>query len=450
MNDTICAISTTLGVGAISIVRVVGNDAINIVNKITDINLKSKKTHTINYAHIKYKNEIIDEVLIMLMKAPKTYTTLDTVEINCHGGINTTNKILEILLDMGCRLAEPGEFTKLAYLNGRINLLEAESVNDLIVASTDAARTLAINNVDGLLTKKIKNIREKLVKILANIEVNIDYPEYTDEVIVTNNLMKEYLVDINKELTKIVNDSKNGRLIKEGINIAIIGRPNVGKSSILNHLLDEEKAIVTSIPGTTRDIVEGSITLNGIAINFIDTAGIRKSDDIVEQIGVKKSKTAANNADLILLVLNNNELLTKEDKELIKKYDNKNLLILINKNDLEDKLVLPSDIKSKVIYGNTIDLNGLDSLKNTIIDYFSINKIVTKDMSYLSNVRQIDLINKANKSIKNVTNSLKDDMPIDLVEIDLKEAWEYLGQIIGDIYDDELVDQIFANFCLGK
>ena len=262
--------------------------------------------------------------------------------------------------------------------------------------------------------------------------------------------MKEYLVDINKELTKIVNDSKNGRLIKEGINIAIIGRPNVGKSSILNHLLDEEKAIVTSIPGTTRDIVEGSITLNGIAINFIDTAGIRKSDDIVEQIGVKKSKTAADNADLILLVLNNNELLTKEDKELIKKYDNKNLLILINKNDLEDKLVLPSDIKSKIIYGNTIDLNGLDSLKNTINDYFSINKIVTKDMSYLSNVRQIDLINKANKSIKNVTNSLKDDMPIDLVEIDLKEAWEYLGQIIGDIYDDELVDQIFANFCLGK
>ena len=450
MNDTICAISTTLGVGAISIVRIVGPDAINIVNSITDIDLTHKKSHTINYAHIKYDGQVIDEVLIMLMLKPKTYTTLDTVEINCHGGINTTKKILEILLNKGARLAEPGEFTKLAYLNGRINLLEAESVNDLIVAKTDAARTLAINNVDGLLTKKIKNIREKLAKILANIEVNIDYPEYTDEVVVTNNLMKEYLVDINKELTKLVSDSKSGRIIKEGINIAIIGRPNVGKSSILNHLLDEEKAIVTSIPGTTRDIVEGSITLNGIAINFIDTAGIRESDDVVEQIGVKKSKNVASNADLVLLVLNNNEILTKEDRELIKKYDNKNLLILINKNDLEEKLILPDNIKSKVIYGNTIELNGLDSLKNTLIDNFNINKIVSKDMSYLSNIRQINLINKANDCIKNVEKSVKDNIPIDLVEIDLKAAWEYLGQIIGDAYEEELVDQIFANFCLGK
>ena len=450
MEDTICAISTSIGIGAISIVRVTGPDAIKIVNSIFDGNLTNKETHTIHYGHIKYNNEVIDEVLVMLMRGPKTYTTEDTVEINCHGGKSTTEKVLEILLSCGCRLAEPGEFTKRAFLNGRINLLEAESVNDLIVAKTDAARTLAINNVDGILTKKIRNIREKIVKILSNIEVNIDYPEYQDEVQVTHDLMDEYLTDITKELKNLVDGARNGRIIKEGINIAIIGRPNVGKSSILNHLLDEEKAIVTDIPGTTRDIVEGSITLNGVAINFIDTAGIRETDDVVEKIGVDRSKRSADSADIVLMVLNNNELLTEEDLELLEKYDSENLIIFVNKSDLKQKIEISGNISREIIWGNTVDINGLESLKNAIKNKLNLDTIVNKDMSYLSNIRQIDLVNKANSAIENAYNALKNDMPIDMIEIDLKSAWEYLGEIIGDSYQDELVDNIFSNFCLGK
>ena len=450
MEDTICAISTSIGIGAISIVRVTGPDAIKIVNSIFDGNLTNKETHTIHYGHIKYNNEVIDEVLVMLMRGPKTYTTEDTVEINCHGGKSTTEKVLEILLSCGCRLAEPGEFTKRAFLNGRINLLEAESVNDLIVAKTDAARTLAINNVDGILTKKIRNIREKIVKILSNIEVNIDYPEYQDEVQVTHDLMDEYLTDITKELKNLVDGARNGRIIKEGINIAIIGRPNVGKSSILNHLLDEEKAIVTDIPGTTRDIVEGSITLNGVAINFIDTAGIRETDDVVEKIGVDRSKRSADSADIVLMVLNNNELLTEEDLELLEKYDSENLIIFVNKSDLKQKIEISGNISREIIWGNTVDINGLESLKKAIKNKLNLDSIVNKDMSYLSNIRQIDLVNKANSAIENAYNALKNDMPIDMIEIDLKSAWEYLGEIIGDSYQDELVDNIFSNFCLGK
>ena len=450
MEDTICAISTSIGIGAISIVRVTGPDAIKIVDSIFDGNLTNKETHTIHYGHIKYSNEVIDEVLVMLMRGPKTYTTEDTVEINCHGGKSTTEKVLEILLSCGCRLAEPGEFTKRAFLNGRINLLEAESVNDLIVAKTDAARTLAINNVDGILTKKIRNIREKIVKILANIEVNIDYPEYQDEVQVTHDLMDEYLTDITKELKSLVDGARNGRIIKEGINIAIIGRPNVGKSSILNHLLDEEKAIVTDIPGTTRDIVEGSITLNGVAINFIDTAGIRETDDVVEKIGVDRSKRSADSADIVLMVLNNNELLTEEDLELLEKYDSESLIIFVNKSDLEQIIEIPRNISREIIWGNTVDVDGLENLKNAIKNKLNLDTIVNKDMSYLSNIRQIDLVNKANSAIENAYASLKNDMPIDMIEIDLKSAWEYLGEIIGDSYQDELVDNIFSNFCLGK
>ena len=445
MDDTICAISTSPSVGAISIVRVSGNDTLKIVNKITDIDLSSVDSHSIHYAHIIDNKEIIDEVLLMVMLAPKTYTKEDTIEINCHGGINTTNKVLELLLKKGCRIADPGEFTKRAFLNGRINLLEAESVNDLIIAKTDASRTLAINNVNGLLTKKIKNIREKIAKILANIEVNIDYPEYTDELQVTENLMKEYLKDITKELDKLVEGSKNGRLIKEGINVAIIGSPNVGKSSILNHLLDEEKAIVTDIPGTTRDIVEGSISLNGVQINLIDTAGIRKTSDTVEKIGVDKSLKTADNSDLVILVLNNNEELTKEEEKMLDQYNKDNLIVFINKSDLKRKINLPN-----AIIGNTIDVNGLDELKKAISQKLNLEKIVNKNMSYLSNIRQIDLINKANSAIKRANISLKSNMSVDLIEIDLKLAWDYLGEIIGESYQDELVDNIFRNFCLGK
>ncbi len=449
MEDTICAISTSMGIGAISIVRVTGPNTIDIVDSIFDHDLKNASSHTIHYGHIKYKEEKIDEVLVMLMCGPKTYTTEDTIEINCHGGINTTKKIMEVLLANGCRLAEPGEFTKRAYLNGRINLLEAESVNDLIIAKTDAARTLAINNVDGKLTKQISNLREKIAKILANIEVNIDYPEYTDELEVTKDLMHSYLDEINKELLKLVNGSKNGRIIKNGVNVAIIGKPNVGKSSILNSLLDEEKAIVTNIPGTTRDIVEGSITLNGVAINFIDTAGIRKTEDIVEKIGVDKSKKTAENADIILFVLNNNEAISEEEKVMLEKYNNDKLIVFVNKMDLESKLIIPENIKD-IVYGNTIDINGLEKLKERITEKLNLSNIVNKDMSYLCNLREIDLVNKAYESLKNAQSNLDAGFSVDMIEIDLKSAWDYLGEIMGDSYEGELVDKIFSNFCLGK
>lgn len=449
MEDTICAISTSMGIGAISIVRVTGPNTIDIVDSIFDHDLKNASSHTIHYGHIKYNEEIIDEVLVMLMRGPKTYTTEDTIEINCHGGVNTTKKIMEILLANGCRLAEPGEFTKRAYLNGRINLLEAESVNDLIIAKTDAARTLAINNVDGKLTKQISNLREKIAKILANIEVNIDYPEYTDELEVTKDLMHSFLDEINKELLKLVNGSKNGRIIKNGVNVAIIGKPNVGKSSILNSLLDEEKAIVTNIPGTTRDIVEGSITLNGVAINFIDTAGIRETEDIVEKIGVDKSKKTAENADIILFVLNNNEAISEEEKALLEKYNNDKLIVFVNKMDLESKLIIPENIKD-IVYGNTIDINGLDKLKERIAEKLNLSNIVNKDMSYLCNLREIDLVNKAYEALKNAQSNLDVGYSVDMIEIDLKSAWDYLGEIMGDSYEGELVDKIFSNFCLGK
>lgn len=449
MEDTICAISTSMGIGAISIVRVTGPEAINIVDSIFDHDLKNASSHTIHYGHIKYKEEKIDEVLVMLMRGPKTYTTEDTIEVNCHGGVNTTKKIMEVLLANGCRLAEPGEFTKRAYLNGRINLLEAESVNDLIIAKTDAARTLAINNVDGKLTKQISNLREKIAKILANIEVNIDYPEYTDELEVTKDLMHSYLDEINKELLKLVNGSKNGRIIKNGVNVAIIGKPNVGKSSILNSLLDEEKAIVTNIPGTTRDIVEGSITLNGVAINFIDTAGIRKTEDIVEKIGVDKSKKTAENADIILFVLNNNEAISEEEKAMLEKYNNDKLIVFVNKMDLESKLIIPENIKD-IVYGNTIDINGLEKLKERITEKLNLSNIVNKDMSYLCNLREIDLVNKAYEALKNAQSNLDAGYSVDMIEIDLKSAWDYLGEIMGDSYEGELVDKIFSNFCLGK
>ena len=449
MYDTICAISTSIGIGAISIVRITGPEAIDIVDKVFSGNLKNKETHTIHYGHIIDNGEVIDEVLVMLMRGPKTYTTEDTVEINCHGGISTTQKVLEILINNGARLAEPGEFTKRAFLNGRINLLEAESVNDLIVAKTDAARTLAINNVGGKLTKKIRELREKIVKILSNIEVNIDYPEYTDELEVTHELMNKYLGEITKDLDNLVSGAKNGRLIKNGVNIAIIGKPNVGKSSILNYFLDEDKAIVTNIPGTTRDIVEGTITLNGVALNFIDTAGIRETDDIVEKIGVDKSKSVASSADIIIYVLNNNEEISSEELETMGNLDSKKLIIFVNKSDLEQKINL-GNISREIILGNTVSDDGLDNLLVAIKNKLNLDSIVNKDMSYLSNIREITLVNKASVALNSAKKSLEEELPIDVIEIDLKRAWEYLGEIIGDAYEDELVDNIFSNFCLGK
>lgn len=450
MEDTICAISTSMGIGAISIVRVTGPEAINIVDSIFDHDLKNASSHTIHYGHIKYNEEVIDEVLVMLMRGPKTYTTEDTIEINCHGGINTTKKIMEVLLASGCRLAEPGEFTKRAYLNGRINLLEAESVNDLIVAKTDAARTLAINNVDGKLSKQISTLRDKIAKILANIEVNIDYPEYTDELQVTEDLMHGYLNEIKEELDSLVNGSKNGRLIKNGVNIAIIGKPNVGKSSILNKLIKEDKAIVTSIAGTTRDTVEGSIILDGIQLNFIDTAGIRKTSDVVEQVGVLKSLKTIDEVDLVIVVLNNNEKLTNEDIDILEKTKDKKRIIVINKNDLETKLDVSKIKEDNIIYTNTLNYEGIESLTSKIKEMFNMELLDIKDFNYVSNVDQLNRLYEAKKSLEDVENGLKNDLPIDMIEIDLKNIWNILGEIIGETYTDELLDNLFRDFCVGK
>lgn len=450
MSDTICAISTALGVGAISIIRVSGDEAIDIVNKIFDKDLTKKESHTINYGHIVYKGEIIDEVMVSIIKSPKTFTKEDTIEINSHGGVAVTNKVLEILLLEGARLAEPGEFTKRAFLNGRIDLVEAESIMDLIESKTETSRKLAISGMEGKVSKLVKNIIDNLVKVNANIEVNIDYPEYEDIEIVTKEKIEEMSKYINKELTKLLNESENGKLIKDGINTLILGRPNVGKSSILNKLIEEDKAIVTSVAGTTRDIVEGQIRVNGILLNIIDTAGVRETEDIVEKIGVEKSLSLVNDADLIILVFNNNEKLTDEDKKLLEYTKEKKRIIVINKIDLENNLDISNLKNERIVKISALKDSGIESLKNEINDMFNLEEINLGDFTYLSNSRQISLVKKAVEISKNLEDALNNDVPIDLLEIDIKEICEILGEIIGESYDDKLIDTLFSNFCLGK
>lgn len=451
MNDTIAAISTTLGVGAISIIRVSGNDAIKIVNKIfKGKNLEKVETHTINYGHIVDKDEIIDEVLVSVMKSPKTFTTEDVVEINCHGGISTTNKVLELVLNNGARLAEPGEFTKRAFLNGRIDLTQAESIMDLINSKNESKRKVAIKGLNGYVSNIIRNLRQEILELLASIEVNIDYPEYEDAIVMTNDIIKPKITEIKEKLTKIINESENGKILTSGIKTIIIGKPNVGKSSILNRLLDEEKAIVTDIEGTTRDTVEGSITINGVSLNIIDTAGIRETEDIVEKIGVEKSLSLINEADLIVIVLNNNEELTEEDKKILTACKDKKVIVVINKSDLERKINL-DDIKyQNIVYTNTIDLNGINSLKEKIVELFNLNELEQQDYTYLSNVRQISLAKDAYQILEEIDNGIKNEVPVDMIEIDIKRAWEKLGEIIGETYTEELIDQLFSQFCLGK
>ena len=451
MEDTIVAISTALGVGAISIIRVSGNEAINIVNRITKFKKLDKvATHTINYDYIIENDKVIDEVLISVMKAPKTFTKEDVVEINCHGGIATTNKVLEILLNNGCRLAEPGEFTKRAFLNGRIDLIEAEGIMDLINSKTEISRNLAINQVNGSTSQLIKDLRQSIIEILANIEVNIDYPEYEDIEEMTTKMLGDRISDIEAKIKTILNKSENGKIVKEGINVALIGRPNVGKSSLLNCLLEDNKAIVTDIAGTTRDCVEGTINIDGIIVNLIDTAGIRKTKDVVESIGVNKSIDLMNNSDLVLLLLNNNEELNKEDLELLDKIKNKNYLIVINKNDLENKLDISKLDETKLIYISALNNEGIDSLKNKIKSIFNLDKIETSDLTYLTNARSISLLKQSLNTITDIKMGIGNNLPIDMLEIDLKNVWNLLGSIIGVTYEEELIDQLFSQFCLGK
>ncbi len=455
MNDTICAIATSQGVGAIAIIRVSGDEALEIVNKLfKGKDLTKVDSHTINYGKIidPTDNKVIDEVLVSVMLAPKTFTRENVVEINTHGGIASTNKVLELLLTNGCRLAEPGEFTKRAFLNGRIDLLEAEGVMDLINAKTDTQRELATNTVTGKVSDLINNLRSDLVQIISNINVNIDYPEYDDVDIITNELLIPKITALKERINKILEESKNGQIIKEGIKTSIVGRPNVGKSSLLNALLEEDKAIVTDIAGTTRDIVEGQISINGIILNMIDTAGIRKTDDKVESIGVSKSLKTIEEADLVLLVLNNNEELTPDIKELLSKIKEKEYIVIINKCDLASKLDLTKlDVdKSRIINMSIKDNLGIDKLKEKIIELFNLNKLESADPTYLSNSRSISILRQCLTSINEIEQGLKDNRPIDMIELDIKNIWEQLGMINGTTYEEELLDEMFSRFCLGK
>lgn len=453
MNDTICAIATSQGVGAIAIIRVSGEESIKIVNKIfKGKNLEDVDSHTINYGHIVDGSEIIDEVLVSVMKSPKTFTTEDVVEINTHGGIASTNKTLELLLENGCRLAEPGEFTKRAFLNGRIDLLEAEAVMDMIDAKTEKQRKMAVNQIDGKTSNLINELRNDMVQIISNINVNIDYPEYDDVEIITNEILVPKIIKLKEKIKEILKESENGKIIKEGIKTSIIGRPNVGKSSLLNALLQEEKAIVTNIAGTTRDIVEGQITINGILLNMIDTAGIRKTEDMIEAIGVEKSLKIMEEADLVLFMLNNNEEISEDIKELLKKINTKKYLVLINKKDLEKKLKkeeLNID-KNKIVELSIINNEGIEELKEKIIEMFNINELETKDPTYLSNSRSISILKRCLSRIEDIEKSLIDNMPIDMIELDIKNIWEELGTINGTNYEEELLDEMFSRFCLGK
>ena len=450
MEDTIVAISTALGVGAISIVRVSGSDAISIVNSVfKGKNLEEVPTHTINYGKIVDNNDEIDEVLVSVMRAPKTFTTEDVVEINCHGGIMTTQKVLELLIRKGCRLAEPGEFTKRAFLNGRIDLTEAEGIMDLIDAKTENMRKMAMNKVNGRVSGMIKNLRDSLAQIISNIEVNIDYPEYDDIEEMTVDMIRDRVSNIENEISKILKESESGKILKEGIKTSIIGRPNVGKSSLLNLLLDEDKAIVTDIEGTTRDIVEGTLNLDGIVLNMIDTAGIRKTDNIVEQIGVNKSIDLIEKSDLILFVLNNNEEITEDEIKLYEQVKDKNHIIIINKIDLENKLKLPFDDEN-IIKMSTLNNTGLDDLKEIIKKLFKLENIETSDFTYITNSKDIAILKDCLDSINDIKESLKHDISIDMIEIDIKNIWNKLGEIIGLTYEDELIDYMFSHFCLGK
>lgn len=453
MNDTICAIATSQGVGAIAIVRVSGEESIKIVNSIfKGKDLNKVNSHTINYGHITDNNEVIDEVLVSVMKAPRTFTTEDVVEINTHGGIAPTNKVLELLLEKGCRLAEPGEFTKRAFLNGRIDLLEAEAVMDMIDSKTEAQRKMAANQIDGKTSNLINELRNDMVQIISNINVNIDYPEYDDVDIITNDLLIPKITKLKEKIQRILKESENGKIIKEGIKTSIIGRPNVGKSSLLNALLQEDKAIVTNIAGTTRDIVEGQISINGILLNMIDTAGIRETEDIIEAIGVEKSLKIMEESDLVLFMLNNNEKLSEDIKELLEKIANRKYLVLINKTDLESKLDR-SELKvdpDRIIELSIIENKGIDLLKDKIVELFNLNELETKDPTYLSNSRSISILKRCLNRVKDIEKALKENMPIDMIELDIKSIWEELGTINGSTYEEELLDEMFSRFCLGK
>ena len=455
--ETISSISTPVGEGAIAIVRLSGEDAIEIADRLYKgaKKLSDTDSHTINYGHIidPKTGETVEEVMVALMRAPKTYTREDIVEINCHGGIHTVNRVLQLTLNNGARMAEPGEFTKRAFLNGRVDLSQAEAVMDFIRAKTNEASKVANQQVQGRLKTYIEELRQSILNILAQVEVNIDYPEYDDVEEATTSFLLSEAKKVSDNIDKLLKSSTEGRILREGLSTVIVGKPNVGKSSLLNYLIQDNKAIVTDVAGTTRDILEDYVNVNGIPLKLVDTAGIREPDDIVEKIGVERSREALKDAELILYVMNNNDELTPEDLELLESADDKKVIGIVNKLDLENKLdinYLEEHFKIPLIKTSIINGEGVDDLENEIQEMFFEGSLSSADSTYVSNNRHINLLEQAKTAIEDAISSAELDVPVDIIQIDLIKTWELLGEVIGEDVSEQLIDKLFSQFCLGK
>lgn len=444
LYDTIAAISTALSEGAISIVRMSGKDAIEIANRICSIDLFKKEANTISYTYIidPKKNKEIDEVLVSIFKGKKSFTGEDVVEINCHGGIFITKQILTLCLENGARLARPGEFTQRAFLNGRLDLTQAEAVNDMIIAQDENAIGIAMNGIKGSVAKLINPFVDGLLDIIANIEVNIDYPEYDDVEQLTSEKLLPMCHDWMKKINEILNKAKSGKIMREGVKTTIVGKPNVGKSSLLNALLDEDKAIVTDIEGTTRDIVEGIVRLDYVTLHLIDTAGIRESDDVVERIGIEKSIQAIEDAQLVILLLDGSKALDEKDEELLSLTKDKTRLIVYNK---EDVAYQKNDDQIWISAAN----QQIDELTKAINQMYEEHKIALQEPT-LNNERQISLMNQSKMHMMQAIDAMEMGMELDLVAIDLQNAYTSMKEILGEVSRDDLLDTLFSNFCLGK
>ena len=445
--ENICALATPYGVSAIAVIRASGDDSIKLISSIfSGKDLTKVKSHTINYGYILDKdNNPIDEVLCNVYFAPKSFDGENMVEINCHGGTFVIEKIIKRLLEIGFRLAERGEFSKRAFLNHKADLTGVEAIMDVISSTNDIALNASLSSLRKSTLNLVHKFRNDILDILAKIEVNIDYPEYEDMVDVTHKYLEPVLLELKDKMKEILDNSKISNVAIHGIKTAIVGRPNVGKSSLLNMMLEKDKAIVSNIPGTTRDLVEDNLTIGNVTLNLVDTAGIHETKDLVESIGIKRSKEALDSCDLVLLVLDSSEDLKEEDKYLIKITENKNRIVILNK----------SDLKSKIKFDNAISISalkneGMDLLAKKILEITSINNITKMEGNYLNNVRQIDLMDKAYNSIIEAYDACLNLVDISLIEIDIKKAFDLLGEITGESYEDELLDALFTKFCLGK